>query len=741
LWPAIELPRTLRERQAELERLEVRALLSVTVNQNFPDINFNETSCNCTPPDTMMAVGPTTVLGAVNTALVLDNKSGGTIAGPVEFSTFFSSIYQSGDLFSDPYVVYDDQAGRYYAGIIEFPSSATTGYYDFAVSNSSSPTGLNVGTGAGDWTVFPQISSVNEGGTQFPDFPKMGWNDDAVFLSFNQFAGGASFSHNLIMAISKSSILSGGPLSTFQTDVSTNSDTRILIPARMHGSGPGTEYFAQKDNEATSTVNVVAETGYLTKSPSFTTTTITVNPYGNSPGVPGLTYQIDDRMLSADWVNNLMVASMDVGVGGLNLARWYEFNTSGTPVLVTGQEGDISPGSGISTSYPSVAIDSSGDIAMTFIQSSSTQPYSMYVTGRLASDPAGTMQTPVEIAAGVAPVPGDYRGGDYSATEYDPTTPGQFWSANEYNFDNTGSNFDWGTQIAAYTFTTPAPADLGVTETGPPSANEGDMLTFTLTVTNYGPNDAPGSVLTDTLGTNLTFISATTTQGTFTQSGGVVTFNLGTIANGQTVTATVTAQATEDGSLTDSSKVTSSATDPNPGNNTASWSTTVNEQLPVVSGSPFTTKLKKLNNFTVATFTHASGVEPSSAFSASISWGDGKTSAGTITLSNGTYTVKGSHNYTGKGGTHTVTTTVTESGGTPNVITAPNGAATGADRSQLDSIVIGAPTAAAGAPRQLLASASAGDTSLGDAVVELLPALATTAKKKGTVPQGPLAII
>src|SRR5262249_43146183 len=98
--------RTIRKRHRSrlaLEVLEVRTLLSVTVGQNFPDINFNQTSGG-TPPDTMMAVGPTTVLGAVNTALVLKSKTGATIAAPTEFSSFFASIVRPGDLFSDPYV-------------------------------------------------------------------------------------------------------------------------------------------------------------------------------------------------------------------------------------------------------------------------------------------------------------------------------------------------------------------------------------------------------------------------------------------------------------------------------------------------------------------------------------------------------------------------------------------------------------------------------------------------------------
>jgi uncharacterized repeat protein (TIGR01451 family) len=654
-------------------------LLAVSVLQNFPDINFNQTgiSTQYTPPDTMMAVGPTTVVGAVNTAIVLKDKGGTTLAGPTQFSTFFRSILRRGDGFSDPYVLYDDQAQRYYVGILEYPSTATTGYFDFAVSNSSTPTGLNIGSGTGDWKVFSQITSVNEGGTQFPDFPKMGWNNDAVFVSFNQFQGGAFFSHDLVLAISKSSIQAGGPLSTFQTDVSTGSDTRILIPARMHGSAAGTEYFVQKDSEGTvnGTVNVVAESGYLTATPGFATSTIAVNSYSSSPGVPGLTSQIDDRMLSADWVNNKLVAAQDVGVGGLNLARWYEFDTTGTtPALVPGQQGDISPGPGtlVSTSYPSIAVNPSGDIGMTYIQSSSSQPYSMYVTGRLASDTPGAMQPGLETAAGASPVPGALRGGDYSATEYDPVNTGQFWSANEYNLDSSGSNFHWGTQIANFTLgtTTPTNADLSVIYTGPATGtDEGGNVTYTFRVTNAGPDAASGAVLTDTLGPNLRFVSATTSQGTFTQSGGVVTFSLGTVAASGSVTVTVTAQSTEDGTLTDTASVSSNATDPNLNNNNASATTMVAEGPAIVVSGPINVSGKKVNNATVATFTHANGVELASAFIATINWGDGTTSQGTITLSGTTYTVKGSHTY-GKPGSYTVTTTVTEANSSPNIAVA-----------------------------------------------------------------------
>lgn len=57
-------------------------------------------------------------------------------------------------------------------------------------------------------------------------------------------------------------------------------------------------------------------------------------------------------------------------------------------------------------------------------------------------------------------------------------------------------------------------------------------------------------------------------------------------------------------------------------------------------------------------------MEPISAFSATINWGDGTTSQGTITLSGTTYTVRGSHTYSNTN-RHTIRTTVVETGNSP----------------------------------------------------------------------------
>jgi uncharacterized repeat protein (TIGR01451 family) len=203
-------------------------------------------------------------------------------------------------------------------------------------------------------------------------------------------------------------------------------------------------------------------------------------------------------------------------------------------------------------------------------------------------------------------------------------------------------------------------ADVGITVSGSSTMNEGGSVTYNITVTNAGPAGATGVVATNTLPSIMNFTSATTSQGTFSVLGGVVTFNIGSMAANATVTATVTAKAIEDGAASDNVSVASTSPDPNLANNSSAQPTTVAEPSINVS-APIRTRSRTLTNFAVATFTHASGVEPTGAFSATINWGDGTTSPGAISLSGTTYTVRGSHTYSNTN-RHTISTTVVEVG-------------------------------------------------------------------------------
>src|SRR6266571_2400197 len=64
-----------------------------------------------------------------------------------------------------------------------------------------------------------------------------------------------------------------------------------------------------------------------------------------------------------------------------------------------------------------------------------------------------------------------------------------------------------------------------------------------------------------------------------------------------------------------------------------------------------------LNNVTVATFTDSNTSNVAGDFTATIDWGDGATTAGTVSGSNGSFSVSGSHTYA-QGGDNAVTVTV-----------------------------------------------------------------------------------
>jgi uncharacterized repeat protein (TIGR01451 family) len=109
----------------------------------------------------------------------------------------------------------------------------------------------------------------------------------------------------------------------------------------------------------------------------------------------------------------------------------------------------------------------------------------------------------------------------------------------------------------------------------------GDRLTYTLTVTNNGPQAATGVTVTDPLPSNVHFNSVASTQGSCTRSAtkrpkdGTVTCNLGNLANGASATITIVVTTTTPGALTNTATVVGNEPDPDPANNTATATTTV----------------------------------------------------------------------------------------------------------------------------------------------------------------------
>jgi len=125
----------------------------------------------------------------------------------------------------------------------------------------------------------------------------------------------------------------------------------------------------------------------------------------------------------------------------------------------------------------------------------------------------------------------------------------------------------------------PPAADLSVTKTDSPDpVHIGQNLTYTVKVTNNGPDAATGVTVTDQLPKNAGYGSVSTTQGTCSlkPDKAMVSCALGTIASGGAATITINVKQTKKGQITNTFSVASaSPPDPNTANNTATATTTV----------------------------------------------------------------------------------------------------------------------------------------------------------------------
>jgi uncharacterized repeat protein (TIGR01451 family) len=144
-----------------------------------------------------------------------------------------------------------------------------------------------------------------------------------------------------------------------------------------------------------------------------------------------------------------------------------------------------------------------------------------------------------------------------------------------YNIASTQTASAAGTELTTTVVSAPI---LNISKTAAPSpVVAGQDLTYTITYSNTGNENAANTVITDTIPANTTFKSAT---GGGTHAGGVVTWNIGTLnakSGNRTVTLTVTTSAT----LADGATIT---------NNTYNIDC---DQTAMVSGTPLVTNVIK----------------------------------------------------------------------------------------------------------------------------------------------------
>ncbi|MGD0792977.1 MAG: DUF11 domain-containing protein [Terriglobales bacterium] len=186
----------------------------------------------------------------------------------------------------------------------------------------------------------------------------------------------------------------------------------------------------------------------------------------------------------------------------------------------------------------------------------------------------------------------DSPGGSVAqGAQFDTTTPGP------HTFTATVVDSASNTVSQTATYNVVGAADVAILKLAAPKVATGSKLTYFIGVADFGPANAVGVVVTDTLPSSTTFVSASgnkencgITNGHFSCSStpvtcsgtGTVTCNIGTLMplswsslNGATVQITVTVTAAKGTTIRNTATVSELNADPKPGSNSSTASTLV----------------------------------------------------------------------------------------------------------------------------------------------------------------------
>ncbi len=449
----IPLPPGLSTLEEDPIRQQTMVPFTPVVGTSFEGLGAGQYGFSVTgaPPDTNGTVGATQYVQWVNTSFAIFNKAtGALIAGPTAgnalWSGFGGGCQTNND--GDPVVVYDKLAQRWVFS--QFSVTTTPFLQCIAVSTTSDATG----------TYNRYSFQYNN----FDDYPKMGVWPDGYYETFNMFNGN-TFVGADACAYNRTAMLNGQ--SATQVCFQQGSSVGGLLPSDLDsttappaGSPNYMLYFG------TNNLNLFKfHVDFTTPSNSTFTGPTVINVAAFTPlcsggtcvAQPGTTQQLDslaDRLMYRLAYRNFgthesLVTSHAVTVSGGGGVRWYEIqNPSGTPSLA--QQGTFAPDS----SYrwmSSIAMDQAGDMAVGYSVSSSSINPSIRYTGRVPTDPSGTMEAEVNVVSGTgSQTTGLSRWGDYSAMQVDPVDDCTFWYTQEYI--KTNGTFNWNTRIANFIF-------------------------------------------------------------------------------------------------------------------------------------------------------------------------------------------------------------------------------------------------------------------------------------------------
>jgi hypothetical protein len=391
------------------------------------------------PPDPSGAAGLTQYVQAVNaTPFKVYSKTGTTLLTGSVGSLWSPATANMGD----PIVMYDRYADRWF--ISQFGQSGGTNYIYIAISQTSSA--------IGSYYTYTFTSP------QFPDYLKFSIWADGYYMSSNQ-------GTDKMFVFERDQMLVGNPAArAINKNFSTGAVSGFFVPLPADADGGlpplGTPlpFFSYYENSWGGGVDAIkiwsmTTTWGTTPAATITTTPISVptaafdgtydagwNDIQQASGtqkLDGIGGVLTYRAQWRKWTGyNSVVVNWGVKVSSTQRSiKWAELRQNqSTGVWSLYQEGIYAPDA-LNRWVGSIAMDDNGSIGLCYAVTGPTPATSasLRYTGRLATDPLGTMTFAEQTAiagSGVQTGCGN-RFGDYSQTSLDPDGI-TFWHTGEY---------------------------------------------------------------------------------------------------------------------------------------------------------------------------------------------------------------------------------------------------------------------------------------------------------------------
>ena len=461
--PSRRLPETKRlrppheeaERPGESRTYAARTALALTdvrptAGASLPLLNnFEGAAYDGHSLDFAVAAGPRHLILATNQGLALKEKNGTVIAAMPGMTAFFDSVRAPQEIVGDPRVAYDFGTERFFVVAIGVRSSACVAgtciaHFFVAVSKGSTPAGLE----SADW-YFYALDSTLDGSTpttRWADYVQLGLNDAVVVLTarMHPFRGGSP-STNKIRILDKALLVRGQPVSwtDFVGVKDPSSGVSGFAPA-IHIDRTDRFFLLYGCWSSERSAVTVLEIRDALSSPALSFQSIPMSGWRSRPWIPapqpgGTPLYVGGAGTVVYRNNSLWNAEstvIDTGDADVNGVLWYQIDVGASPgAAATAVQMSVLGEANTHYFSPALIVDEADNMAMLVGRSSAEQALSLYYTGRVATDPAGSLRTPAPLKEGSATLSveedrvGDYYDAALDAADGSAWLVGQIASA------------------------------------------------------------------------------------------------------------------------------------------------------------------------------------------------------------------------------------------------------------------------------------------------------------------------